>query len=308
MMLTLVASVAFISSCTKETVTPENSTKTNKTVVYTPTNCAQTYQLYAGQTINAGTLTVDNDGTNLYVTYTTTSPNYFNTLHLWVGKDLAMLPTNNGGNPVIGQFPYSFNVNGGTTHTFTIPLANIGGGAECEDAIYVVAHAEWCGTSTETAFGGNVPVNYGEPGRWWRYAEYTICCEEPYNPVCYKSETAWSAGTRYVQKGNWATYTSVSNQLPKTVTLFAGQTMNAGSVNFAMSGMDVQITITLNEGWSLVPGNESVKIQGFTSTPPASNPAPGQFTTYKGNELTVTVPYFNFYGVHVDVQKVVPCQ
>lgn len=40
----------------------------------------QTFTLWAGQTINAGTLVVSNDETNLYVTYNTTGT--FNTLHL----------------------------------------------------------------------------------------------------------------------------------------------------------------------------------------------------------------------------------
>ena len=129
---------------------------------------------------------------------------------------------------------------------------------------------------------------------------------------CWDEETAWAAGSRYVTRGNWATYTPyVPNS---SVVLYAGQTKNAGTVYFSgeVDGM-VTITITLNEGWRLEqdmygePVEEAVKIQGYMNTPPAANPAPGLFTTYKGKDLVVTVPYFNFYGVHVNVERQIPC-
>ncbi|WP_143019721.1 hypothetical protein [Niabella drilacis] len=93
------------------------------------------------------------------------------------------------------------------------------------------------------------------------------------------------------------------------VATYAGQTMQAGTVSFPASDINsnIIITITLAAGWSLTSDNESVKIQGYNTTPPASNPAPGQFKTYKGNSLTVTVPSFAFYGIHLDVRRIVPC-
>ncbi len=125
--------------------------------------------------------------------------------------------------------------------------------------------------------------------------------------IC-QTESAWSEGTRYVTRGNWATYTPY-NGTAKSVTLWAGQTFNAGTVSFsAVSGGMVTITISFASGWGLNPTDEQgdpilegVKIQGYTATPPANNPAPGLFTTYKGNNLTVSVPQYAFYGVHVDV-------
>lgn len=306
MMLAFVASVAFVSSCTKEADAPSNDKK-NKSM--TTGNCEVTYQLLAGQTINAGTLIVSNDATNLYVTYNAIDGATFNTLHLWVGKSLASLPLNQGGNPVIGQFPYQYNTNGASTYTFTIPLADIPGSVTCEDALYIVAHAEWCGTTNETAFGGNVVVT--GKGRWWRYAYHQLCCDDtPNNPVCYRGETAWAEGSPYVTKGNWATYTEYTGTA-KSVTLFAGQTMNAGTVSFsAVSGGMVDITVTLNTGWRFDPYDyENIKIEGY-QLPPSGNPSPGLFT-YKfnasGTTATVSVPQWAYYGVHVSVQRIVPC-
>lgn len=122
----------------------------------------------------------------------------------------------------------------------------------------------------------------------------------PLEVKCYEwqNETAWGAGKRYVSKGNWATYSSASD-LANGVTLYAGQTTAVGTATLS-GGV---LTISLTNGWELVPNTNAVKIQGYSSTPPASNPAPGQFTTYKGSSLTPSVGSSNFYGIHLDVRK-----
>jgi hypothetical protein len=123
----------------------------------------------------------------------------------------------------------------------------------------------------------------------------------PEEEKCYaytESETAWGAGTRYVTKGNWATY-STASALATGVTLYAGKTTDIGTAKLT-SGV---ITITLKNGWELVPNTDAVKIQGYNSTPAAKNPAPGQFSTYKGSSLTPSVASFTYYGIHLDVRQ-----
>ncbi len=120
-------------------------------------------------------------------------------------------------------------------------------------------------------------------------------------------ETAWAAGTRYVEQGNWAMYTEYNGEV-KTVTLYAGQIMEAGTVAFsAPAGGYVTITITLNAGWRFYddPEQENVKIQDYESAPPAENPNPGGFAHKgyaTGSPFQIVVPQNNFYGVHVDVE------
>jgi len=140
--------------------------------------------------------------------------------------------------------------------------------------------------------GGNVP----------QLSNITFCYNPPPQMCEWIGETAWAAGTRYVQKGNWATYTPYVAD--NTVILYAGQTRVAGTVNFSqVVDGKVTISITLNEGFRLKDVNESVKIQGYDAPPPAENPQPGHFTTYKGEELVVTVGAFAYYGVHLDVER-----
>ena len=128
---------------------------------------------------------------------------------------------------------------------------------------------------------------------------YNLCEEEECEWI---GETAWAAGDRYVSRGNWATYTPYAEG---TVTLYAGQYMEAGTVSFsAVSGDMVTITITLNAGWRFEDVEENVKIQDY-ATAPSGNPAPGLFDWKgyaTGSSFSIDVPANNFYGVHVNVE------
>jgi hypothetical protein len=138
------------------------------------------------------------------------------------------------------------------------------------------------------------------------HVSFCLVYVPPPPPVC-EEETAWSAGTRYVEQGNWATYTKY--EVNKTVDLIAGQTYLAGKVHFSAPSADEKVTITiaLNPGFSFQSTDEPVKVQDYFSTPPAENPAPGQFkwkdAVIVGNEATIIVPSNNYYGVHVDVLR-----
>ena len=130
-----------------------------------------------------------------------------------------------------------------------------------------------------------------------------IGCDECDDEPCYdyQEETAWSDGPRYTQRGNWATYTEAEED--SDVTLYAGRTNEAGNVHFSgITNGKITLTITLNADWYLQDGDESVKIQGYDNAP-SGNPAPGRFTTYKGNSLIVEVDAYDFYGIHLDVKK-----
>jgi hypothetical protein len=113
-------------------------------------------------------------------------------------------------------------------------------------------------------------------------------------------ETAWADGERYIQQGNWATYTPYVAD--SDVPLYAGQTLLAGNVHFSsVNNGNITIDITLYANWSLQDVDEPVKIQDY-ETAPSGNPSPGLFD-YKFDYLTnIEVPYNNFYGVHLDVQ------
>ncbi len=178
---------------------------------------AVTWDLTAGKTIKAGTVTVSNDGSNLYVTYALTFKGAtFGTLHMWAGTDIAMVPANKQGIPVPGQFPWKVDATGLTTSTLAIPLSSLGIAEEsqaCGKAVYVVTHAEVNMDSNgdgkmelETAFGGDIE---GDGPRWWFYGDYAISCEAQYSLITLKTFTATYSGGKVTLK--WATASEFEN-------------------------------------------------------------------------------------------------
>jgi hypothetical protein len=127
---------------------------------------------------------------------------------------------------------------------------------------------------------------------------------------CYEDETGWADGDRYVTRGNWATFTEYEEDL--TVTLYAGQTIEAGTVHFSAAvGGEVTVTIELNPGFKFNDTPENVKIQDYED-PPSENPSPGNFdhkfhADPDSDIWSDVVPENNFYGVHVDLLREVPC-
>jgi hypothetical protein len=133
----------------------------------------------------------------------------------------------------------------------------------------------------------------------------------------FDGETAWAANgntplqLRYTNRGNWATYVDLgSTPADKTTTLFAGQTLNAGSVEFDVQGINTVITVSLGAAWDFEDVGENLKVQTYTSAP-RGNPEPGLFTYKKtcdeaASSCAITVPTKRFVGVHVNVGQWVP--
>lgn len=311
----LIALAIMVSSCAKteeQTVGEDQAAAVSlkSAVIITPPvlsftlvngSCGvQNQSLVAGQNYVAGNVTVSTTNDNkLYVTVTTQDGWALKAIHLFVG-DKANLPVNKSGNPVPGNFPTnsSFSTYQSVV-SYEFNLADFG------SSFVVALHAE----------------------------------ADKLDPIgqVLQSETAWAAGTRFVLKGNWATYVNYTVMpcpppvLPPVVectsfqnetafggnaagtgnawwyyydgtgveTVWAGQSINVGTVTL----VNGNLVITLTGGWELDPStSESVKIQGYT-TLPSSRPAAGQFTTYKGTSLTVPVATFPYYVIHLDVRK-----
>jgi len=132
--------------------------------------------LIAGQTINSGSVSVTNDANFIYVTYTTAPGWYLTQTHLYVG-DCALIPLNNPGNPVPGQFPYSANHNNITTYTYQVPISLIpAGGCGCIAAHAVVKQLNASGQTiqTQTGWGQGTLINLNG-GNWGMKFDYCSC-------------------------------------------------------------------------------------------------------------------------------------
>ena len=123
-------------------------------------NCDEVYDsvnLYAGQHILVGNVTVTGSDGNYDVTYNITNVGYcLVETHLSVVTNTNDFPMNNGGNPVIGQFEYS-NENHSciSSYTYSVNLSDYQTG----DDIYVAAHAvvNCVNDVTEEAFEMSLP-------------------------------------------------------------------------------------------------------------------------------------------------------
>jgi len=125
-----------------------------------------TATFWAGQHTNAGSVSVTQDETNVYVTFTTTGGWTMGLTHLYVG-------TTAPGSYAPGSFPLQTTHNPQvTSYTYTISLASLGSSAG--DTLYIAAHAEvHNGQQSETAWAGQ--------GQWpgLLFTHTVGECEEP---------------------------------------------------------------------------------------------------------------------------------
>ena len=261
------------------------------------------YPIWAGQNTLAGTLIITNDEYYLYVTFSLTDDWLLEETHVHVASNLGGIPRTNRGIPIPGQFQYSESHNYIPEYTYVIDLPPYG--FECGQAIVIAAHAvvvqlgdENEIIEDETAWGGDNP---GPGPRWWYFVDYTIQCNgEPPEG----DETAF--GGNY-PGGGWnpegpaggAWWYYFDTDGPATQNIYAGQNLVAdASVTYGNG----YLTIDLGPNMSLQMVEEPVKIQGYAEGQlPDFRPAAGGFTTYKGDDLTVPVPYYSYYVIHLDV-------
>lgn len=151
--------------------------------------------LFAGQTIDAGTVTVGNDQDNLYVMFTSANGWLLGQTHLHVADSLASIPQTKSGNPKVGNFAYQSTHNPYvTSYTYAIPKSSLS--LDANNSVVIAAHA----VVVQVDGSGNVVAN----------------------------ETGWASGNPFVSKGSWAMYLQYTwqscdggNGGSKTETAFA---------------------------------------------------------------------------------------
>ncbi len=307
----LIAFALVVSSCSKnedlavvqddQNLMLKSATILTPVITYSVVNgiCGiQEQALIAGQNYNAGNVVVSTTPEGKLLISVSTQGGWALTgVHLYVG-DKALIPVTKSGNPIPGNFPVKTSFS-----TFQSAVSYEFNVADFGACFVVALHANVSKLDeigqvlqSETAWAAG--TRFVTKGSWATYFNYCVVpCIPPPLPtsnVCidWDEDTAWGGTAVGAGNGWWFYYTGGGSQ-----TIWAGQSKNAGSVVVA-NGV---ATITLNPGWELQPGSESVKIQGY-NTLPSARPAAGQFT-YKGTELTVSVGNFTYYAIHLDVRK-----
>ena len=149
-----------------------------KSIDYEQESCGEPMEcaFIAGQTIDAGSVTVTNDEEYLYVKVYSKAgfQDVSENIKMWIG----LTPPDR--RPPSGHFPYKVTENG-DTHIFKIELSTLPEWDECGKQYVIIVHGdvlteEGNHGSGETAYGGCDGVD-GKP--WWAYMQYeTQCCEE----------------------------------------------------------------------------------------------------------------------------------
>ncbi|MCK5266674.1 MAG: hypothetical protein KAR07_00775 [Spirochaetes bacterium] len=122
--------------------------------------------LFAGQTIDSGSVVVWNNTENLYIAFSAENGWQMSETHVAVATNLDGIPQQNG-NPIPGQFPYKREYNPWVTQDiYVIPLV-----WDADTKLYIAAHA-----SLHLTSGENI-----------------------------QQETGWANGTNF-SGANWATY------------------------------------------------------------------------------------------------------
>lgn len=167
--------------------------------------------LFAGRTIDAGTVRVSNDGTNLYVEYSTANGWQLTESHLAIALTLSGIPQTKSGNPKVGNFPYQRTYDPPvTSDVYVFPLDQLAVSLGLDrftcgsTSLVIAAHAvvvQLDGSggviSRETGWG-NGP---GFPGaNWSMYFGHTIQCCAPavIRPGDFRTQTqgGWGSSCR----------------------------------------------------------------------------------------------------------------
>ncbi len=267
----------------------------------------QCQTLYAGQTIVAGTVCVDNDASNLTVTYQTTGGWTLDETHLWLGTDLSTMPRTASGNPKVGLFPYKSEglPNGTTTYTFTLPLGDFK--VACRQQLLVAAHAVVKMVNadgsirTETGWGAGTRLT--AKGNWATYFSYTVQCAPPPPPplTCGPNETAYAFGDQtFIDLGittsRWGWQITVPAGTTATAPIYAGAGQNditkgthVGALSYQYTGAVLTVSFNMFPGFVM---DETHVYAGASTVPTIS---PGRY----GNQHDLTAAASDTYVIPV---------
>lgn len=148
--------------------------------------------LYAGRTIDAGTVRVYNDNTNLYVEISTKDGWQLTESHLAIALTLSGIPQTKSGNPKIGNFPYQRTYSPAvTSDVYTFPLDQL--------AVSLGLSSFTCGSTSLVIAAHAVVVQLDGSGG------------------VIARETGWGNGTGF-PGANWSTYFTHTIQCCPVVT------------------------------------------------------------------------------------------
>ena len=172
-LLIVLFTIAIIGCSENPTIVNDNN-KQIPTSIQQPCGTPVNYNFFINKTTLAGIITVSNDETNLFITYTLNSPYLIppGGAHVWLGSSA---PTGKG---APGQYPYhSDNTTYVSTYTFTIPLTDLQQYL-VNGTFYFMTHSAVVVQNQDGSYGSEA-TGYSEHivipqrGAWYGYNSYT---------------------------------------------------------------------------------------------------------------------------------------
>ena len=266
---------------------------------------AYEYELLAGQSIDAGTVTITTDGE--FFTITVNGLSIISDVHVYVYAEGDALPTKR---PVPGQAPYKLENVNDTTASLDIP---VGDGAAYTFAIHVAftdVENDTTGVAGETAYAADQDAVFNGKGAWFYLVAFNVveCVEEPVDaPVLFiaahaaltNSETAWALGQySFIDEGigkKWGWFLSVDTYGTHTFDIYYGAGGNSLTAGTLIGTLTVeyeleQVTVTYTLTQPLLDD-----VQVFAGYEAPTTGAPGQYD-YKVEGLN------GVYTVSVTIQ------
>ncbi|MCK4412380.1 MAG: hypothetical protein KAY32_02430 [Candidatus Eisenbacteria sp.] len=207
LVIALITVIAGVLGCS-ETVAPDRSMAPADAVPISMLNpCGDTkvVTLWAGQYIDAGSVTISNDADYLSIEIVTANGWYLTESHAAVARTLETLPQTGSGNPKVGHFDLATEHDPPvTSFTYEISIADYG--YLLGDTLVLAVHAavermeEGSGVVQEETAWAEGP---GFPGSSWAtYLHYTIqeCTLTP--PICAVTVTYPNGGERICLGGS----------------------------------------------------------------------------------------------------------
>ncbi len=277
----LALAAVFVGCANTPAVDDSKSAAAPLAVVDGSTTCTT---LVAGQNIDAGTVCFGTSGDAFVVTVTVADGWTLAETQMWMGTDLGDMPTNNGGNPQIGLFPYASGaLDEAVSYTFTVPFSDLGD--VCNSDLYAAVHAALIGEgSNETGWASGEALNSGG-GSWAMYLSLTYdCAPPPADPAPESAcETAFAYGeTTFVDLGltaaRWGWEVGPFSAGDFSTPLYAGAGGNnlehgteVGMLNVHYDGSTLQVD------YELAPEYTLAETHLYAGADTVTTIAPGQF-------------------------------
>ena len=247
------------------------------------TQIAAEYPIWAGQNINAGTISVMNDDDYLYVTYNTVNGWMLAQTHVHVADNLNGIPRTKQGAPIPGQFDYSTNHNPVVnTYTYNIDLSQYN--FQMGQEIIIAAHASLVNGNypdgeyqQETGFGGNDP---GPGPRWWYYIRYTLTDDDNGGgggDFGYETAMMRMYDVPNDFTYNWGTHPWFSfvkmypDVMPQTFYFYAAQHYRVGEVEIWKDGNYLYVDVALDSPYEMQQSHLNVQLMGYSGAPAFGN-------------------------------------